>query len=280
MFAMYKSIKIHKMQKIILFIILLVFTTIKAQEFQGKAYYQTKRVVKVSLDSTGVQDAQQKAIQEMIRKQFEKTYILTFNKTESVYKEEEKLETPQPQTGGMIVKIMGLNNTLYKNTKEKTFVDAREEMGKKFLVSDALEPWDWKLEKESKQIGKHLCFKATAIKMVDDYEGMKKKEKQKELLITAWYTPEIPVSNGPKDYFGLPGLILELHEGKMHYICNKLVLNTKEDLKIEAPKKGKVINQKDYDIMMDKQHKKMMENFHNGRKKGKDEHRMTITIGE
>ena len=258
---------------------LLVLTTLSAQKFQGKAYYQTKRAVDIKLDSTGVQDAQQKAIQEMIRKQFEKTYILTFNKTESVYKEEEKLNTPQPQSGGMIIEIMGLNNVLYKNTKEKTFVDAREEMGKKFLVSDELEPWDWKLEKESKQIGKHLCFKATAIKMVDDYDGMKKLEKQKELQITAWDTPEIPVSNGPNDYYGLPGLILELHEGKMHYICNKLVLNTKEDLKIEAPKKGKVINKKDYHEMMDKQHKRMMENFHNGRKKGNDGHSFSIQIG-
>ena len=28
--------------------------------------------------------------------------------------------------------------------------------------------------------------------------------------ITAWYTPQIPVSHGPAEYGGLPGLILEL----------------------------------------------------------------------
>jgi len=253
--------------KITIAIILFVSNIVNAQDFQGKAYYQTKRNVSVKLDSTTIQDEQQKAIQEMIRKQFEKTYILTFNKTESLYKQEEKLETPKPKTSGMVVKIVGLDNVYYKNTKENIYVDAQEGFGKKFLIKDELIPWDWKLEKETKQIGNYLCYKATAIKMVDDFDGMKKKEKQKELAITAWYTPEIPVSNGPKDYFGLPGLILELHEGKMHYVCSKLVLNSKDKLKVEAPKKGKVVTQKEYDDITEKKTKEMMENFQNTRKK-------------
>ena len=37
-------------------------------------------------------------------------------------------------------------------------------------------------------------------------------EVPKEILVTAWYTPQIPVNQGPGEYWGLPGLILEVHD--------------------------------------------------------------------
>jgi predicted GIY-YIG superfamily endonuclease len=53
-------------------------------------------------------------------------------------------------------------------------------------------------------------------------------EMPKEISITAWYTPEIPINQGPENYWGLPGLILEVTDGKTVILCSKLVLNTKE----------------------------------------------------
>jgi len=268
-------------------ILLLSVFMIHAQDFQGKAYYQTKRNFDMkTTDSTQIDDAMQKQIREMLRKQFEKTYILTFNKTQSIYKKEEQLNKPNPAQGAFIIEIVDGNNTLYKNTKEKTYVKAQEEFGKKFLIKDKLMPLKWEMTKETKRIGKYLCIKATHTKLVDDFEDgfdiskePKKKEKQKELKIVAWYTPEIPVSNGPEMYDGLPGLILELHEDKMHYVCNKIILNPKEKIKIEAPKKGKEMSQKDFDKIMDKKNKEMMEQFKNKRKKGDNGDTFTFTIG-
>jgi GLPGLI family protein len=72
-------------------------------------------------------------------------------------------------------------------------------------------------------------------------------ELPKEITITAWYTPEIPVSQGPEGYWGLPGLILEVNDGKTIILCSKVVLNPKEKTEIKAPSKGKVVNQKEYD---------------------------------
>ncbi|MEZ4876468.1 MAG: GLPGLI family protein [Flavobacterium sp.] len=69
----------------------------------------------------------------------------------------------------------------------------------------------------------------------------------KEITITAWYTPEIPVSQGPEGYWGLPGLILEINDGKTVTLCSKIVLNAKEKAEIKAPKNGKVVSQKEYD---------------------------------
>jgi len=69
----------------------------------------------------------------------------------------------------------------------------------------------------------------------------------KEITITAWYTPEIPVNQGPEGYWGLPGLILEVNDGKTTILCSKVVLNSKDKVEIKAPTKGKVVTQKDYD---------------------------------
>jgi len=264
------------------FIVLLFSVFIlNAQNFQGKAYYQTKRTFKMEVDSTSVNDEMQKQLNEMIRKQFEKTYILTFNKNESIYKQEEKLNKPNPAQGGFVIEIVDSHNVLYKNTKENSYTQSQEEFGKKFLINDKIKPLKWEITKEIKMIGNnYLCIKATAIKLIDDYdEDHNKKEKQKELKIVAWYTPEIPVSHGPELYGNLPGLILELHEDKMHYVCNKIVLNPKEKIEITAPKKGKKINQKDFDEIMEKKNKEMMEQFKNNRKKGDKGDTFTITIG-
>ncbi len=270
------------MKKIILSILTLISFSfiVNAQSFQGKAYYQTKRNIQMKMDSSKVNNEMQKQINEMLRKQFEKTYILTFNKEESLYKKEEKLNKPKPAQGGFSIEIVGGNDILYKNIATKTYVKSQEDFGKKFLIKDELNPYKWTITKETKMIGKYLCIKATTTKLVDDYDDEhNKKEKQKELNIIAWYTPEIPVGAGPEMYDSLPGLIMELHEGKMHYVCNKIVMNPKDKINIEAPKKGKVINQKDYDELMDKKQKQMMEQFKNQRKKGKDGSSFTISIG-
>ena len=69
----------------------------------------------------------------------------------------------------------------------------------------------------------------------------------KEIVVTAWYSPEIPVNQGPENYWGLPGLILEVNDGKTTILCSKIVLNAKDKVEIKPSKKGKVISQKDYD---------------------------------
>ena len=72
-------------------------------------------------------------------------------------------------------------------------------------------------------------------------------ELPKEVTVTAWYTPEIPVNQGPEGYWGLPGLILEVNDGKTTILCSKIVLNPKDKVEIKAPTNGKEISQKDYD---------------------------------
>ena len=64
--------------------------------------------------------------------------------------------------------------------------------------------------------------------------------------VEAWYTPQIPVGNGPLEYWGLPGLILEVSAGNTTMLCTKLILNPEEQIEIEAPDKGEEVTKDKY----------------------------------
>jgi GLPGLI family protein len=244
-----------------------------AQDFQGLAVYESKTSTsdfKARMDGNkDMTPDMRKMIEDRMKSMFEKTFQLYFGKTSSIYKEEEKLEAPGQSTGfRMMSNMMGTGGTFYKNTKDKTYTVDKEFMGKEFLIQDSLPKLAWKLENETKQIGGYNCFKATAVREASktDFRNFRMKKKEanqkeevgktnlmdeldlpKEITITAWYTPEIPISQGPENYWGLPGLILEVNDGKTTILCSKVVLNLKDQVDIKAPTKGEVIAQKKYD---------------------------------
>ena len=271
-----KNIIMNTTIKILTLAIILVVTNVmSAQNFQGVATYKSKRQMdfQIGNDSTDtggnmqMDSDMQKRMMEMLKKQFEKTYILTFSKEESLFKEEESLEAPQP--GGMQIVIAGMGGSdiLYKNTKEERFANQNEMYGKVFLIEDKLEKQDWKLGSETKNIGDYTCYKATLVRERPvEMDGMpdldeSKEPEMEEYTTTAWYTPQISVSNGPRSYHGLPGLILEVNDGSETIICSKIVLNPKEKMSISAPSKGKKVTQVEYDAIMEKKMREMRKRF-------------------
>ena len=280
--------------KLIALSLILISMSVSAQDFQGQAYYQTQRKVDMKMDDSQMTDEQQSQMQAMLKKQFEKTYILTFNKEASIYKEEEQLDKPSAaQQGGVKVMVMGggAGTKLYKNTKTKTYADEQDVFGKSFLVKDDLETYEWELGDESKVIGKYLCFKATATRevesmsmsfgnAVDEEESEESKTTTVTQIVTAWYTPDIPVSDGPDNYWGLPGLILELHDGDdMSFLCTKIVMNSKDKAEIEAPTKGKVVTNKEYEEIMQKKMLEMQEMYGGRKRRGEGGQTFNIRVG-
>ncbi|PHR98021.1 MAG: GLPGLI family protein [Leeuwenhoekiella sp.] len=262
--------------------ILLVFAVLlalpaQAQKFDGGiATYQSK--TSFDMDNFGgreMSEQMKKQIAERMKSRLEKTFTLSFSKDESIYEEEEKLEAPGAG-GGM--RFMGggfSQGGIYKNIADDIYARQNELMGKTFLVKDTLAKLDWKLEKESKMIGQYAAFKATAVRKVEQnpWEVMRRSrnadttatDAPKEMVITAWYTPQIPVSQGPDEYWGLPGLILEVSAGPTVILCNKIVINPKEGLDIEMPEKGDEVSREEYEQIVAEKTKEMSERFGGGR---------------
>lgn len=277
--------------RVIVLLLTAVFTAVNAQDFQGVATYKTQRKVDIKLDSTQMNDEMQTKMLEMMKKQFQKTFTLSFNKEESTYKQEEELGKPNVGMGGefQIVSIGGGggSDVLYKNTKEQRYTEQVDTYGKIFLVKDNIEKIEWQLGSETKYIGEYPCYKATFTKTIEkprvvingEEDEEDKEPEMEERIVTAWYTPQIPVNHGPDNYQGLPGLILEVHDGKLTIVCSKIVLNPKEKVDITEPDKGKEVNQEKYDDIMEKKAKEMMERFRPKKGDKNDGSSFSITIG-
>ena len=209
-----------------------------------------------------------------------KTYVLNFSKTVSLFNEEEKLDAISGATDSWGANFA--RGEQYKNVKEKSLVQNQEFYGKQFLVKDELQKFDWKIGKESKQIGQYLCFKATtAVPSTElawfnfswgDLRNQQPKEDGtlpdvRMTTIEAWYTPQIPVSHGPAEYWGLPGLILEVNTDDTTMLCTKIVLNPKGKINLEAPSKGKEITKIAYRETITEKMKEMRDN--RGRRSGR-----------
>jgi len=259
---------------IFLLAILLVISTIQAQKISGIATYESKTSIEGMMpekeDIKGATDEMMDMVKEMMKSVSEKTFTLTFDENVSLYEEDANV-LPGENAFGETIKMISSSTygIYYKNPKEGYYAQAKEIFDKEFTVKDSLEVFNWELGTETKQIGNYTCFKATATKINDLSEFNKLKEEQekeegntttflkmidipKETKITAWYTPEIPIPQGPFNYWGLPGLIMEVSDGTTTILCSKIVINPKKKVQIKEPKKGKVVTEKEFQETMTK----------------------------
>lgn len=72
-----------------------------------------------------------------------------------------------------------------------------------FIYKESLLPQDWDILSDTATIAGYHCQKAQCHYRGRDYE--------------AWFTPDIPINEGPWKFYGLPGLIIKLHDTQGHY---------------------------------------------------------------
>ena len=251
--------------------------SVLAQNFSGIATYHSASQMKITMGKGEGHMEISEEMQKQLNKQMQKEYTLKFNATASTWKEVESLEGGAPtaaSSGGMVMTFSSGsgNSLLYKNTAEGRYEEEANVFGKPFLVKDELEAYEWELTSETKKIGDYNCQKAIYSRIVDrqmfsigaesEEEGLK--TIKDTINVTAWYTPEIPVTHGPDDYWGLPGLILEVNNGSTTMICSKVVLNPAEGVKLEKPAKGKAVNKEEFNKIQQDKLKEMQEKFSNG----------------
>ncbi len=250
------------------------------QEFKAIAHFIAQTKFDIKEDTTQskdpIQDEMKRKFREALSKGSQQEYKMEFTGTESVY--DKVVELAKPTVGSefsiSFSNNKGVGATIYKNLSQQMYYKESEIFGKEFLIKDSFPTYNWQLSQETKQIGNYLCYKATYVPELTEIqkEAQKKREEEKEAggllaqiatdndrTITAWYTPEIPISNGPGEYQGLPGFILEVKEKNTVLLCTKIEINPAENLKIKQPKSGKEINQKEFDALYKKKYDERME---------------------
>ena len=194
-------------------------------------------------------------VRKMIPKERKINKELHFNKTAAIYKngEQEKPEEGEFEGGErgrrFRMRMMGgrANEQTYTNIETKATVKTREIMGKSFLIEDEPPIYQWKMTGQKKQILEYLAMEATTA--INDSTS-----------VTAWFTPQIPVSVGPGDLSGLPGAILEVAYddiGKRTVTATKVDMREIKEDEIKQPKKGKKVSQEEFEEIRKEKMKEM-----------------------
>ena len=209
--------------KKILFVLLLIYNTSHSQNlFQGKVYYKASLIKQKKSNKKMTNE-----VKEIIENSKDADFVLYFNKTESEYKEIKKMNL-EVEASVNLTQVLGGGSDIYFTTTESSVKPffKKERGGDVLLINYEKTKWD--LTQESKMIGKYKCFKAI--------------DKHTEV----WYTPSIPVSFGPKNFHGLPGLVLQVNTSSFLLNAYKINLNSKEVVKIIKPLEGIKISKEEY----------------------------------
>ncbi len=189
---------------------------------------------------------------------------LYFNKTESIYKNGKNERAEEGEFGGndrgtrfrmrMRMGGGGINYESYKNLAESIAVDKNDLFGKEFLITDEIIKQSWKMTGNKKQILDYMAMEST-ITIRDT------------ISVTAWFTPQIPVQNGPSIFGGLPGMILEVNQndGKNIIIAESIELGEIDPGMIKKPIKGKKVDREEFHKIRKEKMEEMREQRGGGR---------------
>ena len=192
---------------------------------------------------------------DMVPKERQRKTTLTFNSKESIYKnlkEEESVAREieaNSSSGVMRMRFQGRNenNETYKNLETGSVIEKQEFFGREFRIIGE-EKINWKMTAEQKKIGDYVCMKAMYMRDT--------------IPVVAWFTPQIPISNGPGDLGQLPGMILEvdIDNGTRVITAVNIALRplTEAD-RILAPEKGKEVSREDFNKIREEKMAEMRE---------------------
>lgn len=122
------------------------------------------------------------------------TYKMLISKQKSSFTFVEKISNDQDPNKPVITFAPAGFGTTYHDLDELIVMKNYQISNKKYFTLEPLEKWNWTITDEKKEIIGYEVIKATS-------------ESETESIV-AWFTPEISISNGPANYWGLPGLIL------------------------------------------------------------------------
>jgi hypothetical protein len=129
----------------------------------------------------------------------------------------------------------------FTNLADGSYVEVRTLLGRAFRIPQERPSFAWKLTGEAASFLGYPVYQAIAM--------------QDTTKIEAWFTPEIPVSAGPAQYGGLPGLILTLAVDSNRVVYTATAIDTATAVgKITMPSEGSKVTRAEYDkIVAEKQ---------------------------
>jgi GLPGLI family protein len=205
---------------------LMVFSA-QAQVMSGQIIYERKEDWVKKINKAKYLSREEKDRMEQTWKNEEEyiqKMVLNFNENMSHYTHESKTQTSPDGTYTWEAD----DYLITRDFSKKTLMEYKEMLGKSYLVIDTLQAPKWKILNEIKEVAGYVCMKASTF------------NETKSQDVIAWFAMDLPVSAGPEEYYGLPGMILELEIDKGAVTVTAVSVFPNKEQKIpDLPKKMK-----------------------------------------
>lgn len=172
---------------------------------------------------------------------------LSFNQNESSYRVNKKMNVGNKTEFNITYLFAGGKNLFYHNRDSLYLLQTNESLGKTLVIKRDIP--NWIITKKTKKINDLICIKAYTV--IESKKTKSNSQDKDKIGAVAWFCPDIPLSYGPIEYFGLPGLIIELNASKMTFIARKIDLN-KKDIEIEKPDDSDIITIEEFNAIAKK----------------------------
>jgi len=208
---------------------LAVFATGFSQQKLSSGIICFTEISKLELKIEG--DASQ--FSQSLPKEIRSDKELIYTEEASIYqKKQEEVQAEDMVTKeveAMKIVVNEPENIVYTDLSTGNTVQQREFMTRTFLIEGSRPQRPWKFTGQTQDILGYTCQEA-----VFDKDSVQ---------VSAWFTPSIPVSAGPAEYSGLPGMILlvDVGNGERKFVATAVEFKELMADELQKPRKGKAV---------------------------------------
>lgn len=224
----------------------IIATAVNGQQLilQGKIVYERKEHMHKLIDEEMASEESVNTWWVEMRKIAPKYRIdqfeLNFNTSQSLY----QMVVEDEQRFNQQWYRVAYNNKVLTDFKTGRTVSDKTVYEKDYRVEDTVKTFQWKITNEYREVAGRNCRKATTILFDSVY-------------VIAFYTEEIPVSGGPEQFTGLPGMILGIVIPRIHYTLFATQVQTQllpeKDLQLgPMSRRRELTNRAQFDATMQK----------------------------
>lgn len=245
---------------ILLFCLVIPKGILQAQDINNVTvkYKQTTKIEIPTLDRPDQNPERSQRFKDMLATLPEEgnfAYKLTISGNKALYSDnpaEQQAASPEMERAMHIMSRINPPKEVIKQVffdlEKQEYTRKLDFMTREFIIESEMETKAWKLKGEQKMIQEYVCMNAE-LQIGDN-------------LITAWFTPQLPFSIGPEDYYGLPGLILAVEKnGVTIFVASSIEINKEDVGELSLSADGKKIKQEAFDKLVEEkkiEHKELM----------------------
>jgi GLPGLI family protein len=187
------------------FIFLLISSLVPAQELTDKFKYKATYDLSWQIDSTNSESIQNETMvlfigDKISRFSSEGQYIA--DSIKEAYKDRERTQQSFNEMRSKMP-MSALNFYVFKRQNSAQISFTEKIIKDNYRYTQDIDDLNWEILPETKEVAGFVAQKAKASFSGRDY--------------TAWFTTEIPISEGPYKFRGLPGLILKISDNNDYY---------------------------------------------------------------